>query len=425
MNKPLLIMSAPVATRSGYGDHSRDLLRSLIAMDKYDIKVMSQRWGDCPLNALNDKEDQDIISRLWFGNQLPKQPDIWIQVTVPNEFQPVGKYNIGVTAGIETTHISHQWIEGLNRMDLNIVPSVHSRNSILNSVYDKMDEKTKQKVGELKCEKPIEVLFEGLDTNVFKKVSDAPLSFVNEMKNIKEEFCFLFVGHWLKGDYGHDRKDVAGMIKTFCETFKGHKTPKPALILKSSHATFSVIDREQTINKINEIKQMVGGSLPSIYVLHGDMTQEEMNALYNHPKVKAHISFTHGEGFGRPLLEASSTQKPVIASNWSGHIDFLKHSVLLPGQLNNVHKSAAWKDVILKESKWYYVDHAYAKKVLKAVYKKYKKFLPAARIQAKYTRDNFSLDKMTKDFQSILESSVPAVPEQVKLTLPKLKKVGV
>ena len=114
MNKPLLFMSAPIATRSGYGDHSRDLLRSLIAMDRYDIKVLSQRWGDCPLNALEDGKDDDISSRLWFGNQLPQQPDIWVQVTVPNEFQPVGKYNIGVTAGIETTHVSHTWLEGLN-----------------------------------------------------------------------------------------------------------------------------------------------------------------------------------------------------------------------------------------------------------------------------------------------------------------------
>ena len=135
-----------------------------------------------------------------FGNQLPHQPDIWVQVTVPNEFQPVGKYNIGVTAGIETTHVSHTWLEGLNRMDLNIVPSKHSRDSILNSSYDKMDDKTREKVGELKCEKPIEILFEGLDTNIFKKIDNAPEPFVNDMKSIKEEFCFLFVGHWLKGD---------------------------------------------------------------------------------------------------------------------------------------------------------------------------------------------------------------------------------
>ena len=425
MNKPLLFMSAPIATRSGYGDHSRDLLRSLIAMDRYDIKVLSQRWGDCPLNALEHGKDDYISSRLWFGNQLPQQPDIWVQVTVPNEFQPVGKYNIGVTAGIETTHVSHTWLEGLNRMDLNIVPSKHSRDSILNSSYDKMDDKTREKVGELKCEKPIEILFEGLDTNIFKKIDNAPETFVNDMKSIKEEFCFLFVGHWLKGDYGHDRKDVAGLIKTFCETFKGPHTAKPALILKSSHATFSVIDRDQTLKKINDVKRQVGGTLPNIYLIHGDMTQEELNALYNHPKVKAHVSFTHGEGFGRPLLEASSTQKPVIASNWSGHVDFLKHSVLLPGQLNNVHKSAAWKDVLMKESSWFYVDHAYARKVLKAVYKKYKKFIPNARLQAKLTNENFNLDKMKTEFEKILDSAIPKQPEQVKITLPKLKKVGV
>ena len=310
-------------------------------------------------------------------------------------------------------------------MDLNIVPSEHSKSSIMNSVYDKIDDQSKQKVGELRCEKPIEVLFEGLDTNIFKKIEAGPKPIVEELSKIPEQFCFLFVGHWLNGDFGHDRKDVGGMIKTFLETFKGHSSPKPALLLKSSHATFSIIDREQTLKKIKQIINGIGGNLPNIYLLHGDLEPEEMNVLYNHPKVKAHLSFTHGEGFGRPLLEASSTQKPVIASNWSGHIDFLKHSVLLPGQLNNVHKSAAWKNVILKESKWYYVDHAYAKKVLKSVYKKYKKFLPNAKKQARYTRENFSLDKMTEKFKEMLISSVPKAPEKVELKLPKLKKVGV
>ena len=132
--KPFLVMSAPIATRSGYGDHARDLLRSLIAMDKYDILILSQRWGNLPENALGP-DDEDISRLIHKGqnNQLPKQPDIWIQVTIPNEFQAVGKYNIGITAGIETTICDPSWIEGLNRMDLNIVPSQHAKNVFINT----------------------------------------------------------------------------------------------------------------------------------------------------------------------------------------------------------------------------------------------------------------------------------------------------
>ena len=49
----------------------------------------------------------------------------------------------------------------------------------------------------------------------------------------------------------------------------------------------------------------------------------EMNSIYNHSKVKAMVSLTKGEGFGRPLLEFSLSQKPLIVSGWSGHMDFL------------------------------------------------------------------------------------------------------
>ena len=205
-------------------------------------------------------------------------------------------------------------------MNLILTSSHHSKKVFENSVYDKMDENTKQKVGELRLEKPIDVLFEGIDLNIFKKIERFPKTFVEEMHLVKENFCFLFVGHWLQGHFGHDRKDVGTLIKVFCETFKGHRK-QPALILKSSGAGFSIMDRDDMLNKIRSISQ-ADPSYPNVYLLHGDLTPEEMNALYNHPKVKAHVSFTKGEGYGRPLAEAAISGKPVITTNWSGHTDF-------------------------------------------------------------------------------------------------------
>ena len=114
--KQTLFISCPIDTLSGYGARSRDIVKALIKHDKYDIKVISQRWGSTPFGALdrNDPEDQKILNLIWNQPQLPFQPDIWIQITVPNEFQAVGKYNIGVTAGIETTLCDVSWIEGCN-----------------------------------------------------------------------------------------------------------------------------------------------------------------------------------------------------------------------------------------------------------------------------------------------------------------------
>lgn len=424
-NKKYVVVMGPVATRSGYGNHTRDLITSLIKADKYDIDIISLPWGVTPMNALdvNNPDHLAIIQRIARQN-ITRKPDIFIQISVPSEFQPQGTYNIGITAGIETTIVSHEFLEGCNRMDLIITTSEHSKKGFVESMYDKMDEKTKQKTGELKLEKPIEVLFEGADLNIYKKTSKIHEIVNTELSDIKDKFNYLFVGHWLKGDMGQDRKDIGMMIKTFCESFKRKSARnRPGLIIKSSHATFSIMDRDEIANKIQSIIAPYGDKAPNIYLLHGDLTDEEMNSLYNHPKVKAMISFTKGEGFGRPLLEFSLTGKPVIASNWSGQIDFLKHSTMLPGQLTEVHDSATDK-FILKGSKWFTVNYAYAAKVLQDCIDNYKNYTALARKQAHCSKTEFSLDNMAEKFCSIIDKGMESVPQQVQLKLPKLKKIG-
>ena len=422
--KPFIVVQGPVATRSGYGNHTRDLVTSLIKADKYDIQIVSLPWGSTPGNALkgDNPEHVEIIKRIARQN-ITRQPDVFIQISVPNEFQKVGKYNIGITAGIETTNVSHEFLQGCNNMDLILVTSEHSKKGFVDTVYDKIDEKTKQKTGDLKLTTPMEVLFEGVDTNVYYKTNDLHDTIKDELSSIKNPFCYLFVGHWLKGNIGQDRKDVGMMIKTFCETFKNKAARnRPALILKTSHATFSIIDRDHITKKVQEIIAPYGNKAPEIYFLHGDLSDEEMNSLYNHPKIKAMVSFTKGEGYGRPLLEFSVTGKPVIASNWSGHIDFLKHAVLLPGQLTDVHDSAADK-FLIKGTKWFTVNYQYASRVLKDVKENYKNYLPNARTQARFSREEFNLDKMAELFCSYVDKGLENVPQQVQLKLPKLKKV--
>ena len=197
---------------------------------------------------------------------------------------------------------------------------------------------------------------------------------------------------------------------------------KPALILKTSSATFSVMDRYEMLKKIRQIYEGIGGDIkkmPKIYLLHGELTSQEMNSLNNHPKVKAMFSLTHGEGFGRPLLEFSVTGKPTIAPNWSGHIDFLNnYAFRIPGELKEVHKSVVQKELIEEDHRWFYSDYNYASKLLKDIYRKYKQFLVTSRKQRKYVKDNFTLDIMSEQFKEIINSNIP---ESVKLKLPKLK----
>ena len=423
--KPLLVISCPIETMSGYGARSRDIIKALLKYDKYEIKVLSQRWGNTAYNALNpsNPEDKQLLDLIWKQPQLPKQPDVWIQVTVPNEFQPIGKYNIGITAGIETTVCDPSWIEGVNRMNLTLVSSNHAKKVFVESSFEKRDNNTQQVVNVIKTTKPVEVLFEGVDLTKYNFISDELLEgeLVESLDEIKEDFCYLFVGHWLQGNLGEDRKNVGYMIKSFLETFKNKKI-KPALVLKTSQVTNTIVDREEILKKIDAIRQTVKGDLPNVYLLHGDLEDKDINNLYNHSKIKAMVSLTKGEGFGRPLLEFSLSKKPIIASNWSGHLDFLHpdYNVLVGGTLTNVHESASAKNMLLQEAQWFTPNDGEVADAFRNVYDQYKKYLELSKRQAHYAKTTFSFDNMAELLDSILESKVP---KQVELKLPKLKKL--
>ena len=427
--KPLCVVRAPCATRSGYGDMSRDIIRHLIEYDKFDVKVHSVNWGDTPMNALdeNDPKDKMILDRIIRQN-INKQPELYISITVPNEFEPLGKFNIGITAGIETTAASAQWIEGCNRMNAIFTISEHSKNVLANSKYGYKTPQGMQ--GMLEFTNPIEVLHNCIDTNVFGKKAPVDKEFTKTLDAIPEQFCFAFVGHWLRGEYGEDRKNVGLLIKLFLETFKQiTDKPLPALILKTSSAGFSILDREEILTKIKQLKDSVSltgmQKLPNIYLLHGELTEKEMNTLYNHPKVKAHVSFTKGEGFGRPLLEASVSGKPVIASGWSGHMDFLRQddAVLVGGELKNVHPSSVWENVIMAESQWFAPDPQQCVNAMAAVFLDYSSFKSRAYNTADRNRKQFSYESIQKRTWELLDKYVPEFPKQVPLILPKLKKV--
>ena len=420
--KPLVAISCPIDTFSGYGARSRDIVLPIIKSGLYDVKLLAQRWGTTPWGFLEDSNPDHKLMKdcILQGNQLPKQPDIWIQITVPNEFQAVGKYNIGITAGIETTLCAAPWVDGINRMNVTLVSSKHAKRVFQNSAFDEKNQQG-QVTRKIQLEKPIEVLFEGANLEIYKKL-DKTEGEVTESVNdlVKEDFNYLFVGHWLQGDIGQDRKDVGMLIKTFLETFKNKKA-RPGLILKTSNATPSIMDREAILDKIRAIQASVEGDLPNVYLLHGELSDDEMNELYNHSKVKAHVSFAKGEGYGRPLLEASISGKPVIAPNYSGHLDFLddEMSILLPGKLTQIHPSAVVQDMLIPESSWYTVDYKKASETLEDVYKNYKKYIDGAKKQSYRSRTEFNLDKMAEQMLAQLDKA----PKPVQLKLPQLKKI--
>lgn len=414
MNRPFLLFRGPVKTRSGYGSHSRDLLQALYEMDLFDIKIDSCMWGSTPMTALENN-----LFHKWIESnivtELDRTPDVYVQVTVPNEFQRVGKFNIGITAGIETTIAPKDWIDGCNRMDLILTTSTFSKDVLIQTVYNENEKNTGKLIKQHKIEKQIEVLFEGVDTEIYNNV------YGNIDLDIKEEFAYLFVGHWLKGDLGQDRKDVGMLIKCFAEAFKDNEN-SPSLVLKTSSASFSIKERESFRKKIEDLLKNYKNP-PSIYLLFGDLSNDEMNNLYNHPNIKAMVTITKGEGFGRPLLEFTMTGKPVIASNWSGHKDFLPmdKAIMVGGKLTEVHDSAI-DSFIIKDSKWFTANYNEVVEVFKLVHKDYEKFLEKSLILGKENKEKFSLKMMKEKFKEIISPFI-VQPKEQKLILPKLTKI--
>ena len=423
MNKPLVLVSGPVETRSGYGNHARDICRALIELDKYDVMINSVPWGSTPMNALegDNKHHQEIKNRILNSNELPKQPDLHFHIVIPNEFQPIAKKNIGITAGIEATIPAPKWIDGINRMDLTICTSEFTKSVFENAEFTKKTPDGSEAIH--KIQKPMETLFEGFE-EIYKATTEIDDEVNDVFESVKEDFGFLYTGHWLQGGLGQDRKDTGMLVKVFCETFKNQKNP-PALMMKTSGATFSIIDRNEILDKIKDIKDSIrADSLPNVYLIHGNFTDEQMNQMYNHPKVHAHVSFTHGEGFGRPLLEAAQSGKPIMASNWSGHLDFLHGSYcsLIPGSLTKVPKGAFPKELFFEESQWFTVNYQVASQLLKDIYNNYKKYKVKAQQLKVYTQA-FSFEKMKERLDELIEPLIDAVPKQVTLNLPKLNKI--
>lgn len=437
MSKPVCVVQSPIWTRSGYGDWALAVCKSLLRYDKFDLHIVPTRWGHCSKKDLeheiNDPLGKELLNRILRG-PLNAQPEVYIQITIPNEFamtpqgpMKIGKFNIGMTASIETTVPRAEWLEGLNRMDLNITMSKHGKDVLMAAQYSK--KLPNGQVEPLTVKNPMEVLFWGADTKLYNKTNMIVDSLEEVMADIKEEFAFLFVGQWTGGSMSADRKAIGWLIKTFLEAFKG-KAKAPCLILKTSGATLSNMDRYECLQKIHEVTELVKGEnptetvWPNIYLLHGELSDTEMNALYNHTKVKVHVSFTHGEGFGHPLLLSTLSGKPLIAPNWSGHIDFMnpKYANFFEGKLEQIPPDAV-NDWFVKEAQWNSVDYAKAAEKMRHAYSNYDSLLPDAEKLRAENAEKFSLEAMDKEFHAMLDKYVPKFAMPAQIVLPKLKKL--
>lgn len=353
------LLKGPLLVQSGYSAHAREIFRALMRDSIFDVYVESINWGVCSF-LTEDTEEKRLINKCIEKRMADKHHnredyDLFIHCTIPNEFERKAKVNVGITAGIEVDRVSHVWVQKCNEMDLIIVPSEHSKKTLLDTIIDWQNPQNGQ-TGTFRVTKPVEVVSESF-SKVFKKYNQNEIPEVAkklyEKLNIETDFNFLHVGQWGNGGFGEDRKNIALLVKYFIETFQGRKDV--GLILKVNMARNSMLDFTTIQNRLQQIKaNYKAEDVPPIYLLHANLTEEEMAALYNHPKVKALVSLTHGEGFGRPLLEAAACAVPVMATNWSGHLDFLNlgNFIAFNYDMKEIPDIAVWNDILVKGSRW-------------------------------------------------------------------------
>ena len=397
-----IILRGPVLSRSGYGEQSRFALRSLRKHeDRFDIYIINTQWGGTGWAPQDNEERRYIdflIQKTFHHIQNKGTFDMSLQITIPNEWERLAPVNVGYTAGIESTKIAPQWIEKCNIMDRIIVISNHAKKSMVETAYDMQDPQTNRPVGRASVTTPVH--FVGYPAKDLKR-EKVDL-------DLETDFNFLTVSQW------GPRKNIQNTVAWFVEKFKDN--PDVGLIVKGFVKNNSSMDKLRAESMLKSIVHPAAKC--KVYLIHGDMSDEEMVGLYSHKKVKALISLSHAEGWGLPIYEASYTGLPVVTTNWGGQCDFLNFPVKqrkkgsktktvnkmkpffceVDYTIGPIQPEAVWEGVLVADSMWTYAEKDSYHKCLEDVYKNYDNHKEVAKKLKALVKKEYAPDKQYDAF---------------------------
>ena len=381
-----VLLRAPLLTNSGYGVHARQIFEWLHSKKDIDLTVECLNWGQTSWLLDGNKEDGLVQKIMNHSKKNEGLYDITLQLQLPDEWDPrLGKINIGISAFVETDKCNPAWVDRCNRMDLIIVPSnftkdVVKRSGILTKKIKVVPEYFNQKI---------------LDKNIEESFDQ-----------IKTSFNFLMMAQLTDLNPANDRKNILNTIKSFCETFEGNKDV--GLIIKTSTGKYSKEDKKITTATMKNLLSKVRKTdFPRVYLLHGDMSSKEIADLYNSAKTNVFLSATRGEGYGIPLIDAAAAGMPVIATNWSGHLDFLEDNFLkIDYQLSDIPENKIDNRIFFKNFKWASPDNNSLKHNLIRVYENYSYYKENAINHQKSVLKNFGKENIFNMYECILKEII-------------------
>nr|BAR39927.1 Glycosyltransferase (RfaG) [uncultured Mediterranean phage uvMED] len=385
-NEYVVVYEAPIHSLSGYGYNSREVANYLIDIFANNLLIVETHWGN---NQSYSDASNSIYSK-YINKQVSEgiPIELFIQVSLPTEFKKVGNRNVGITALVESTLCSKEFVNGCNTMDLVILPSEFSKQVLKNSA----------KKHNIKLTCKIEVINQTTITNETDNALNLDL--------VDNDFCFLFNGKWdTETSQKNERKNVESLLRSFISAFYG-KDEKPALVLKVHNKNYSILDYERIKNKIKSLLETIDDheKSPSIYIIHGDLSDTEINKLYAHKKIKCYVSCSRGEGFGRPVLEASLQKCPIIVSNYGGHLDIVtEEKNLISGtnkQITNINIG------MNSESDWFECSDVVIRKKLIDVYNNYTAYTELAEELYTTNINKFDKDIILNQYKEVLSSYI-------------------
>lgn len=421
--KTKIILTAPLLTLSGYGEQGRFAFRSLMSrQDKYDVFIRPLNWGQCGW-LHEDNEERRLIDEILKKTIIHESNggtyDVSVQCTIPNEWTKLAPINIGYTAGIETTRVAPEWLQKAEEMDRIIVVSDHSKHVFESTAYEMRHPDTNSLHGELKCNVPV-------DTVNYPVKNFEPVS---SLANYKFGTKFNFV---CVAQFG-PRKNLAETVACFIDEFRDDADV--GLVVKTFIKNNSLIDREETLAQLGRVLKHAPDHKCKVHLLHGALSDEEMNSLYLNRSVKGIVSLTAGEGYGLPLFEAAYNGVPVIAPAWSGHMDFLTapsavrkskkapprmspHMLQIDYSLTPIPEEVVWKGVLQSGAMWALPDLASAKKQMRNLKDNYKKHKTRATKLKKHIETNFTEGKLYGQFVDSVEKAIntnQGLPQDVQV----------